>query len=144
MLLLVGAIVAWDWKSSLAEDAWRATWQSGLSRAAFLVLVFLFAAALLGCGWPPPNAVRLLPAGALLARFRDPRADAKPGRESSVYAPGWARAQLKLNPEPKLGGSRVMLSPAALEFLRYNPTASLEETYLRNRLAHSRQLQPAG
>ena len=28
-----------------------------------------------------------------------------------------------------------MLSPAALTFLRYNPTASLEETYLRNRLA---------
>ena len=46
-----------------------------------------------------------------------------PGVKSSVYAPGWARAQLKLNPDPKLGGSRVMLSPAALTFLRYNPTA---------------------
>jgi hypothetical protein len=42
---------------------------------------------------------------------------------------------LKLNPEPKLGASRAMLSPAALTFLRYNPTANLEETYLRNRLA---------
>ena len=58
-----------------------------------------------------------------------------PGANPSVYAPGWARAQLKLNPDPKLGGSRVMLSPEALEFLKYNPTANLEETYLRNRLA---------
>jgi hypothetical protein len=42
---------------------------------------------------------------------------------------------LKLNPEPKLGGSRAMLSPATREYLRYNPMAGLEETYLRNRLA---------
>ena len=36
-----------------------------------------------------------------------------PGAKPSVYAPGWARAQLKLSPEPKLGESRVMLLPAA-------------------------------
>jgi hypothetical protein len=58
-----------------------------------------------------------------------------PGAKPAVYEPGWARAELKLNPEPRLGGSRVMLAPAALEFLRYNPLASLEHTYLRNRLA---------
>ena len=58
-----------------------------------------------------------------------------PGAKPSIYAPGWARAQLALHPESKLGESRVMLAPAALEFLRYNPLAGLEETYLRNRLA---------
>ena len=58
-----------------------------------------------------------------------------PGAKPSVYAPGWARAQLKLSPDPSLGASRVMLLPAALEYLRYNPLAGLEETYLRNRLA---------
>jgi hypothetical protein len=55
--------------------------------------------------------------------------------KTSVYAPGWAGTELKLNPQPQLGGSRVMLSHAALEYLRYNPLAGLEETYLRNRLA---------
>ena len=135
MLLLIGGIVALDSKSSLPEDSWRATWQSGLSRAAFLVLVVLVTAALLGSS----GRRRMLFGCCLLVLFwldfvthaptQNPRA--KP----SVYAPSWARAQLKLNPEPKLGGSRAMLSPAGLTFLKYNPTASLEETYLRNRLA---------
>jgi hypothetical protein len=58
-----------------------------------------------------------------------------PGVKTSAYAPGWAREQLNLNSEPKLGGSRAMLSPAAREYLRYNPMTGLEETYLRNRLA---------
>ena len=44
MLLLIAAIVAWDWKSSLPDDVWRATWQSGLSRAAFLALLFVLGA----------------------------------------------------------------------------------------------------
>ena len=135
MLLLIGAIVALDWKSGLPEDAWRATWQSGLSRAAFLVLIFLGTAALLGSA-----GRRRVLFGCLLLLlfwldFVTHAPTQNPGVKTSVYAPGWARAQLKLNPEPKLGGSRVMLSPAALEYLRYNPMAGLEETYLRNRLA---------
>jgi hypothetical protein len=135
MLLLVGAIVALDSNSSLPEDSWRATWQSGVSRAAFLVLAFLFATVLLRS-----NGCRRVLFGCLLlvlfwldlvthAPMQNPAA--KP----SVYLPGWARAQLKLNPEPGLGGSRVMLSPAALNGLKYNPTSNLEETYRRNRLA---------
>ena len=135
MLLLVGAIVARDWKSSLPEDAWRATWQSGLSRAVFLVLAFMFAALLLRSG-----GHRRILFGCLLLvlfwlDFATHAPTQNPGVKSSVYAPGWARANLKLHPEPKLGGSRVMLSPAALKLLRYNPTANLEETYRRNRLA---------
>ena len=52
-----------------------------------------------------------------------------------VYAPGLANAELKWDPPPRLGQSRAMLAPAARELLRYNPLPSLEETYLRNRLA---------
>ena len=135
MLLLVGLIVAVDWKSSLPEDAWRATWQSGLSRAAFLILAFLFTSALL---WS--NGRRRILFGCFLLvlfwlDFVTHMPTQNPGAKPSVYAPGWARAQLALHPESKLGESRVMLAPAALEFLRYNPLAGLEETYLRNRLA---------
>jgi hypothetical protein len=135
LLFLVGAIVALDWNASLLEDAWRATWQSGLSRAAFLVLVFLFASVLL----VSDGRRRVLLGGFLLVLFWldcvTHMPTQNPGAKASVYAPGWARAQLALRPEPKLGGSRVMLAPAALEFLRYNPLPGLEETYLRNRLA---------
>jgi hypothetical protein len=135
LLLLVGAIVAVDWKGSLPEDAWRATWQSGLSRAAFLVLAFLFTSALL---WSDGRRRILFGCFLLVLCWLDFVTHAptqNPGAKPSVYAAGWARAQLALHPEPTLGGSRVMLAPAALEFLRYNPMAGLEETYLRNRLA---------
>jgi hypothetical protein len=135
MLLLLGAIIALDRKASLPEEAWRATWQSGLSRAVFLVLVFLFTSVLL---WS--DGRRRILAGCFLLvlfwlDFVTHMPTQNPGAKPSVYAPGWARAQLALHPEPKLGGSRVLLAPAALEFLRYNPLAGLEETYLRNRLA---------
>ena len=101
MLLLIGAIVALDWKSSLPEDAWRATWQSGLSRAAFLVSGFSVRrrAARLG------GRRRILFGCLLLVLFwldfvtHVPTQN--PGVKPSVYAPGWARAQLKLNPEPE-------------------------------------------
>jgi hypothetical protein len=135
MLLLVAGIVAVDAKSSLPEDTWRAIWQSGLSRSAFLVLAFLFAAALLRSG----GRHRVIIGCFLLVLFwldlvtHAPTQN--PGVKPSVYAPGRARAQLNLKPEPELGGSRVMLSPAALTVLSYNSTANLEETYLRNRLA---------
>jgi hypothetical protein len=135
MLLVVGGIVAWDWKSSLAEDTWRATWQSGLSRAAFLTLLFLATAALLGSGGRRRMLVGCFLLVLFWLDFVTHAPTQNPGAKSSVYAPGWARAQLKLNPEPKLGGSRVMLLPAALTFLRYNPTPNPGETYLRNRLA---------
>jgi hypothetical protein len=135
LLLLIAGIFALDANSSLPEDAWRASWQSELSRAAILVLAFLLTAALLGS-----SGRRRMLFGCLLLLlfwldFVTHVPTQNPGTKLSVYAPGWARAQLKLNPEPKLGSSRAMLSPAALTFLRYNPMANLEETYLRNRLA---------
>jgi hypothetical protein len=135
MLLLIGAIIALDWKSGLAEEAWRATSQSGLSRAAFLVLILLVTAGLLSSA-----GRRRILFGCLLLMlfwldFVTHAPTQNPGAKPSIYEPGWARAQLKLNPEPRLGGARAMLLPAALGFLRYNPMAGLEETYLRNRLA---------
>jgi hypothetical protein len=135
MLLFVGAIVALDWKSAIPEDAWRATWQSGLSRAAFLVLIFLVTAALVRSAGRQRVLFGCLLLLAFWLDFVTHTPTQNPGVKPSVYAPGWARTELKLDPEPKLGGSRIMLSPAALERLRYNPMAGLAETYLRNRLA---------
>ncbi|MGO8925447.1 MAG: YfhO family protein [Limisphaerales bacterium] len=135
MLLLIGAVVALDWKSPIPEDAWRATWQSGLSRAAFLVLILLGTAALLGSAGRRRVLLGCLVLLLFWLDFVTHAPAQNPGVKTSVYAPGWAREQLKLNPEPRLGGPRAMLSPAAREYLRYHPMAGLEETYLRNRLA---------
>jgi hypothetical protein len=135
VLLLVGAIVSLDWKASLPADAWRATWQSGLSRAAFLILAFLFTSALL---WSDGRRRILFGCFLLVIFWLDfvtHTPTQNPSAKPSVYAPGWAREQLKLSPEPRPGASRVMLLPEALEFLKYNPLPGLDETYLRNRLA---------
>ncbi len=135
MLLFAAVVVAWEARSPLAEDTWRATWRSGLSRAGFLGLAVLLAGGLLAA----EGRRRVLLGGSLMVLFwldlvtHAPTQN--PGVTRSVYAPGWVREQLKLNPEPKLGGSRAMVSPAALKSLRQIPTASLEEAYLRNRRA---------
>jgi hypothetical protein len=135
LLLLIGGIVALESRSALPDDAWRATWQSGLSRAAFLAAGFLSTVALLRAR----DHLRTLFGCSLLLVFwldfltHVPRQN--PGAKASVYAPDWARSQLKLNPEPRLGGARAMLTPATLKLLSFNPTANLETAYLRNRLA---------
>jgi len=135
ILLLTGAIVAVDWRSAIPEDAWRATWQSGLSRAAFLILIALVTAALL-CAH---GLWRTLCGGLLVLVFwldlltHTPTQN--PGVDSAVYRPGWTRAQLQPNLQPRLGESRAMITPAALEILRYNALPGLAETYLRNRRA---------
>jgi hypothetical protein len=135
ILLCVGAIVAVDSKAGTPENAWRATWHSGLSRAVFLVLIFMLILIL-----PRLAGRRRMLFGCLLPALFwldcvTHMPTQNPSVSPSVYAPGWARAQLKLIPEPKAGDSRAMLSPATREFLRYNPMPGLEETYLRNRLA---------
>ena len=135
MLLLLGGIVAVDAKSSLPEDAWSATWRSGLSRSAFLVLIFGCAAAARGSGGRRRKLIGCLLLVLFWLDFVTHAPTQNPTVSPAVYAPGWARARLNLNPEPKLGGSRIMLSPAALTLLSYNPAADLEATYLRNRLA---------
>jgi hypothetical protein len=127
--------VALDSRSGLPDDAWLFTWQSGVSRAAFLVLIFLSTAALLGSSGRRQGLLGCLLLLLFWLDFITHAPTQNPGVKTSVYAPGWAGTELKLNPQPQLGGSRVMLSHAALEYLRYNPLAGLEETYLRNRLA---------
>jgi hypothetical protein len=135
MLLLIGAIVAWDLKSHLSDELWRATWQSGLSRAAFLVLMVFFG----GLFLRSRGRRQALLAGMLLVLFwldlvtHAPTQN--PTAQPFVYAPGLANAELKWDPAPRLGQSRAMLAPKAREFLLYNTLPSHEETYLRSRLA---------
>ena len=135
VLLLAGTIVAVDWRSAIPDGVWRETWHSGLSRAAFLILIALAIAALL-CAH---GQWRALCGGLLVLVFwldlltHTPAQN--PGVDPAVYRPGWTKAQLPPNLQPRLGESRAMITPAALEILRYNALPSLAETYLRNRRA---------
>ncbi|MGO8925446.1 MAG: YfhO family protein [Limisphaerales bacterium] len=135
ILALIGTIVALDWKSAVPPEAWSATWQSGLSRAAFLLLMVLFAAAL----FSSRGRQRILCGCLLLVLFWLDFATHVPTQnptvKPSVYAPGWAGAHLHWSPQPRLGESRAMLALAAQETLRSHVLADVEQNYMLSRLA---------
>jgi hypothetical protein len=135
MLLLIGMVVWLAARLPATEGVWSATWQNGLARAAFLVLVLGFAFACLNAS----GARRVLFGCVLLLvvwlDFVTHMPAQNPGVQRSVYTPGWASEHLKFEPLPSLGRSRLMLAPLALEPLKTHAIAGLEENYLLNRLA---------
>ena len=135
MLLLIGMLVWLASRLPAAEGVWRATWQNGLARAAFLALVLLFTVACLNSAG---SRRVLFGCCLLLVVWLDlvtHMPTQNPGAQRSVYSPGWASAHLKLSPQPRLGQSRLMLAPFALEALKTHAIPALEENYLLNRLA---------
>ena len=135
MVVLIGLLLGLAARWPAAGDAWRATWQNGLGRAVFLVLMLTLTAA----GLKSSGARRALFGLCLLLivwlDFVTHMPTQNPGAQRSVYAPGWASAQLNLSPQPRLGQSRVMLAPLALEPLKTHAIPGLEENYLLDRLA---------
>ena len=135
MLLLIWVVVWLAARLPATEGVWDATWQNGLARAAFLVLVLgLTFACLKACG-----ARRVLFGCFLLLvvwlDFVTHMPAQNPSVQHSVYTPGWASAHLKFNPQPRLGESRLMLSPIAQQAINTHTIASLEENYLLSRIA---------
>ncbi len=135
ILALIAVIVASDWHSRTLQDGARVTWQSGLSRAIFLLLTFLCTVALFR--W---RGQRQILCGCLLVvlfwlDFVTHVPTQNPTAKPAVYAPGWAGAQIRWDPVPRLGQSRAMLSLVAQQTLRNHVLADVEENYLVNRLA---------
>ena len=135
LLLLIGMLVWLASRLPAAEGVWRATWQNGLARAAFLALVVVFTLACLNS-----SGLRRVLLGCLLLLvfwldFVTHMPAQNPSAQRSVYSPGWASARLKFNPQPRLGQSRAMLAPLARQALESHAIPSLEENYLLNRLA---------
>ena len=135
ILLLIGMIVALDYHSAMLKHRWHATWQSGFSRAAFLVLMVLFTAVLLSS-----RGRRRALCGCLLIvlfwlDFVTHVPTQNPTVKPAVYAPGWASAHLNWNTPPRLGQSRAMLALFAQQALRNYVLPDVQENYLLNRLA---------
>ncbi len=135
LLCLIGVIVAVDCRASTPSDYWHALWQNALSRAVFLaVLLILFVWYFNSTGQR-----RVVWAGLLVGAFWLDLATHVPNQNptvpGSVYSPGWARQELRWNPQPGLGDSRVMVTGSALEALKQNWLPNVKENFLRNRLA---------
>ncbi len=135
LILAIGIIVAVDRNASLTADLWKALWQSGASRAIFLIVTCLAIAALLKADGGRRILIGCFLLCAFWLDFVTHVPNQNPGAKPFIYNPGWVKTQLNLNPWPELGKSRAMISPATLDVLKYNPLPSVDETYLRNRLA---------
>ncbi len=135
ILFMIGILVWFASRLPASEGLWSATWQNGLARAVFLALVALFT---LTCLKSSGRSRVLFGCCLLLVFWLDfvtHMPPQNPGAQRSVYSPGWASAHLKFNPQPRLGQSRLMLAPLALEELKTRVIPGLEENYLLERLA---------
>ena len=147
LLLAIGGILALAWHDS--PEAWRWTWQSGLSRAVFLLLevalLWVYArsapasAEATGSRQIEPPFRRTLLAGGLflLVFYLDLVThvpNQNPTVSNTVYSPGLVRAHFRWNPGPALGRSRAMAAPAAQYALKYRAISDPEKNYLLERV----------
>jgi hypothetical protein len=134
LLLGIGIVLGVEKHAPMLASAWRNTWRNGLARAALLSLLLLCIALFL----KSEGRRRILWGCLILALtwldFVTHMPNQNPSIPPLVYAPGLARNQEPLA-LPRLGESRVMLTPAAEQTLRLNLLPDLEEHYLVHRLA---------
>ena len=121
LLALIGGIVFWTQHAPMPGDDSHAALLNGISRAAFLLLTGVILFALARKSESP--LLRFAPLVLILVAWLDvfthePKQN--PTVPSSVYESNLVRTRLAMNPQPELGGSRAMLSPAAaLELTRF-------------------------
>lgn len=135
-VVLIGVIL-WIAKTNpLPTDNWNATLPSALSRVVFLVLIL--AAAVAATRATLAKARVSFGFGLLLLLWLDVMSHAprlNPTIERWVYEPGLAKAELKFNPEPKLGGTRALVSPFAEFRLNHLALTNAVDDYLYSRMS---------
>jgi len=114
LFLLLAGILFWAWRFPFPFDDVHATLLNGLLRAVFLVLTgaILFVLARKS----ESKIFRIAPLLLIFAAWLDVFTHEpvqNPAVTPNVYQINLAREDLQMNPQPELGGSRAMLSPAA-------------------------------
>ena len=121
LFTLLTGILFWTQLVPLPGDETSATLLNGFSRAGFLI----FTGAILFTLTRTANSplLRFAPLLLLLVAWADVfthEPTQNPTVPPWIFTPGLAREKLALNPQPALGGSRVMISPlAASEFVGF-------------------------
>ena len=121
LLALIAGIVVWAWRSPSATDNIQLTMVNGLTRAGFLIAsVGLL---LVMARMARPDFQKFAPLALVLVAWLDvlthmPRQN--PTVVPWIYEPGLARIKLAMQPQPVLGESRAMITPAAgLKFTQF-------------------------
>ena len=137
-LVAVGLVLAWAYFSPLPTDDWNQTIRNAALRVVFLGVAFYFLW-LHDKGQPVPPKIGLIVQVALLFIIwldlltHSPRQN--PTIPASAFDPGVVQKYLGLSPEPRLGGTRVMLSPASELAMHVNMVPDFQNDFLGQRAA---------
>ena len=138
MLLAAILVITYLASRAVKPDAQtNAAWLNGISRAAFLILTGVVLFALTRQLKTP--LLRFAPLLLIFIAWLDvfthePKQN--PTVSPSVFELNLARTKLAMQPQPELGGSRVMLSPtAALELTRFGSSNS-KNNFLAKRIGY--------
>jgi hypothetical protein len=137
LLTLIIVIMFWTRLVPLPGDDSQAALSNGVSREIFLLLtgVIFFALAREAKSRLLQFAPLLLVLVAWLDVFTH-EPPQNPTAPADIYEPNLARADLEMNPQPELGGSRTMLSPAAAnEFVSF-ATSDPKNNFLAKRAGY--------
>ncbi|MGB8368128.1 MAG: YfhO family protein [Limisphaerales bacterium] len=137
LLALIAGILFWARQFPFSTDDVHATLLNGLSRAAFLILTgaLLFVLTRENA----PGLRRIAPLILIFVAWLDVFTH-EPGQNPtvppSVYELNLARARLAMQPQPALGESRAMVTPAAaMDFIRF-ALSDPKNNYLAKRLGY--------
>jgi len=137
LLLLLAVILFWAWRFPFPTDDVRATLLNGLSRAAFLLLtggVLLLLLRKNHSVLAKYSPLLLILVAWLDVLTHEPSQN--PTVQPNIYEQDMARDTLKMNPQPALGESRAMMTPAAFFKTLGFATGDPGQNYLVNRLAY--------
>src|SRR5665213_85389 len=134
LFALLAGILFWTQLAPMPGDNQHAALLNGFSRAAFLLLIGTILFALTRKASSKLLALLLILTAWLDVFTHEPAQN--PAVPPSVYELNLARAKLAMNPQPELGGSRAMLSPAAaLELTRF-AVSDPKNNFLAKRLGY--------
>ncbi len=137
LLGLIAGVLVWAWCRPLPDDDVAATLRNGAWRAAFLLL----AAGILLAWRRVTSRVlqRCLPFALLLVLWLDVWTHEPPQNPTvppSAYELNLARRYLAMTPQPALGQTRAMVTPAAEASFTQLVLGDLKENYLAKRLGY--------
>jgi hypothetical protein len=137
LFALIAGILFWAWQFPFPTDDVHATLLNGLSRAACLILTgaLLFVLTRENA----PGLRRIAPLILIFVAWLDVfthEPAQNPTVPPSVYELNLARARLAMQPQPALGESRAMVTPAAaMDFIRF-ALSDPKNNYLAKRLGY--------
>ncbi len=137
LLALIAVILFWAWRFPFPTDDVHATLFNGLSRAGFLVLTG--GLLLIQMREARPGLRRLAPLVLILVAWLDVlthEPTQNPTVPPWVYQPDLSRTKLALQPQPVLGGSRLMVSPSAAERFINFATGDPQNNFLAKRIGY--------